>query len=86
MTKYLIIISVLAVILTVYDKIASKKFRKSRVPEKILLGIGFIGGAAPEYLTMKIIRHKTRHKKFMVWLPVFAAIHIIITVLYHFYL
>ena len=86
MKEYLIAVSALAVILTVYDKIAAKKFKRNRIPEKILLGIGFIGGAAAEYITMKVIRHKTRHKRFMITLPIFMAIHIIALAIYHFYL
>ena len=75
---YIIAVSLTAVILTVYDKIAAKLFPRSRIPEKVLLGIALSGGAAAQYLTMQIIRHKTRHKKFMVTLPLFIIIHIII--------
>lgn len=70
--------SVISVILTVYDKYASKKRKKSRIPERILLMTAFLGGAAAEYITMKLIRHKTRHKKFMISLPLMAAAHIIL--------
>lgn len=86
MKEYLIALSVVSVILTVYDKIAAKKFKKSRVPEKVLLGIGFLGGATAEYITMKLIRHKTRHKRFMISLPIFIVLHIIVLAIYHFYL
>ena len=37
--------------------------------------LGALGGALPMYVTMRIIRHKTKHKKFMIGLPVFAVIH-----------
>ena len=36
--------------------------------------LGALGGALPMYVTMRIIRHKTKHKKFMIGLPVFAVI------------
>ena len=85
MTCYFLIISAFAVIITVYDKIAAKIFPKSRVPEKVLMGAGFLGGAAAGYITMRIIRHKTRHKKFMVSFPLMAVLHIIIFAIYHFY-
>lgn len=84
MYYYFIIISVIAVILTVYDKFASKTLPKNRVPEKILLGAGFIGGAAAEYVCMKLIRHKTRHRKFMISLPIFTLLHILIIIAIHF--
>ena len=38
----------------------------------------FAGGAAAELCVMLLIRHKTRHAKFMVGLPVMAAAHVII--------
>ncbi len=86
MTHYLIIISVITAIITVYDKIAAKAFTKHRVPEKVLLFLAVIGGAAAEYITMKIIRHKTKHTKFMIGLPVIMAVHIIVFLaVYHFY-
>ena len=67
---YLISINILGIILTIYDKIASKKFRKNRIRENVLLLIGVLGGAVSMYITMKLIRHKTRHKKFMTGLPI----------------
>ncbi|MGN1442498.1 MAG: DUF1294 domain-containing protein [Acutalibacteraceae bacterium] len=60
--------SVLAVVLTVTDKLCAKR-HKRRIPEKTLILVGILGGAALEYITMKIIHHKTLHKKFMVGLP-----------------
>lgn len=75
---YISVISFISVVLTVYDKIAAKAFPRNRVPEKVLLGAAALGGAAAEYLTMLIIRHKTRHKKFMLSLPLFTVIHVII--------
>lgn len=70
--------SLLAVILTVYDKIASKKFPRSRVPEAVLLLTAALGGSVAMFITMKIIRHKTKHKKFMIGLPVIIIAQIAI--------
>lgn len=67
---FLLAINILGVSLTIYDKIASKKFRKNRIRENVLLLIGALGGAVSMYITMKLIRHKTRHKKFMIGLPI----------------
>ena len=71
----LICMSVLAAGLTVYDKIAAKTEGARRIPENTLMYVGFMGGAAAMYLTMLLIRHKTLHKKFMIGLPVFIALH-----------
>lgn len=73
---YLIIITIIGVALTVYDKSAARH-GKRRIPEKTLMALGFFGPAAPIYITMKIIRHKTKHIKFMLGLPIFFIIHII---------
>lgn len=78
---YFLIISAVSITITVYDKSAAK-LRKRRIPEKLLLLCGFSGGALPMFITMKTIRHKTRHKKFMLGLPVIILIHAVIIALY----
>ena len=69
------VISVISIFITVYDKSASKK-GKRRISEKALMLTGFFGGATAMYAVMNAIRHKTKHKKFMVGLPVFIFLHI----------
>ncbi len=74
-TCWWIIISLVSVILTVYDKrIAGSG--KRRIPESTLMTVGLLGGAAVMYFTMKKIRHKTKHKKFMLGLPAEVILHI----------
>ena len=68
-------VSVLAVILTVYDKRAAKTRPRQRVRERTLLLTGLFGGAAAMLCTMLLIRHKTQHKKFMIGLPVMLLLH-----------
>lgn len=65
---YLIFITITAVVITVHDKNAAVEGRR-RVPENTLMTVGLIGGALPMLITMKIIRHKTKHIKFMLGLP-----------------
>lgn len=79
---YIVFISVISVIITVYDKIAAKHLKRHRIPERMLMLTGLLGGAAAQYVTMLIIRHKTRHKKFMTGLPLMAAVHIVIIAIY----
>lgn len=71
--------SVLAVILTVYDKYAARK-KLVRVPEKILFSVALLGGSAAMYITMHIIRHKTQHASFMVGLPVIILVQTVINI------
>lgn len=77
--KYILIyftgISILSIILTIADKYKAKK-NKWRIPEKALLITGFLGGALCEYITMRLIHHKTLHKKFMIGLPVMIIFHL----------
>lgn len=74
LTVFLLIVSAIGVILTVYDKIAAKAAPKRRVPEAVLVTFGALGGALPMYLTMQLIRHKTRKPKFYVGFPVMTAL------------
>ncbi len=71
---YLAVISAVAVVITIADKTAAKK-NLWRVPEATLMLIGLFGGALPMFVTMRVIRHKTKHKKFMIGLPLEIALH-----------
>lgn len=75
---YISIVSIIAILLTIYDKIASKKFKRNRIRENVLLFFAFIGGGLSMYITMKIIKHKTRHKKFMLGIPIMVIFHFFI--------
>lgn len=77
---YLIIINAAAVILTCADKYKATKGRY-RILEDCLLTAAFLGGALAEYITMLVIRHKTKHKKFMIGLPAMILLHIAVIIL-----
>jgi len=83
---YLAIISCFACFITIYDKnIAVKNGesnkKKRRVPERTLLIVAAMGGSVAMYITMKKIRHKTQHKKFMVGIPAIIAAQVLLFVL-----
>ena len=65
---YIVLMNITAVCLTVYDKKAARK-HKNRIPERTLMLTAVFGGSVGVYLTMLIIRHKTKHQKFMAGLP-----------------
>lgn len=75
---YLIIISLIGIIMTITDKASARKGGQ-RVPERTLMLTGLLGAALPMFITMKLIRHKTKHLKFMLGLPLEAVLHIVIT-------
>ena len=73
---YFLFISLITVIVTVYDKKAAKKFPRNRIPEKVLFILAIAGGSLAEFITMLKIRHKTKHPKFMVGLPVIFVVQL----------
>jgi len=66
---YLGVVSMISMIVTVVDKVRSIK-GNWRVPENTLILLSALGGSLAMYLTMHIIRHKTRHIKFMLGIPI----------------
>lgn len=73
---YLATISLLAVILTLRDKSAARK-SKWRIKEHTLLIVSALGGSIAMLITMRVIRHKTKHAKFMVGIPVIIVLQIV---------
>lgn len=69
---WLAAVSGLAVILTLHDKRAAR-LGAWRVPERTLFLVCALGGSAAMLAAMRVIRHKTRHAKFMVGIPVMIA-------------
>ncbi|MCM1024022.1 MAG: DUF1294 domain-containing protein [Prevotella sp.] len=70
---YLAIISLIAAIMTVSDKSRAKR-HKRRIPEKTLFGTALLGGSAAMFLAMLAVRHKTKHKRFMIGLPLIMTV------------
>lgn len=67
---YLAAISFISFAVTCYDKIAAKKLPEHRTPEATLFMLSALGGSVAMLLTMRLIRHKTKHKRFMIGIPV----------------
>ena len=76
---YAAVISLLTAAVTVYDKAAAKAGSR-RIPEKTLFLLAFLGGATAEYIVMQAIRHKTKHKSFMIGLPLMILLHVALIV------
>jgi uncharacterized membrane protein YsdA (DUF1294 family) len=80
---YILAISFLSVIVCCYDKLSAKR-QKRRISEKTLLWLSALGGSVAMYFTMRIIRHKTLHNKFMIGLPVMILFQVaLVIVLYY---
>lgn len=82
---YILIISVISIVVCIYDKKISKKNRvELRTPEKTLLLLSALGGSVAMFITMLIIRHKTKHVKFMLGIPLIMVVQAgIIFLLFH---
>lgn len=65
---YLIAVNLVGIVLTVQDKSAAKRGRW-RVPERRLFAVCALGACPGVYATMRLIRHKTLHKRFMWGIP-----------------
>ena len=72
-SAYVIVISLIAAIVTAADKKLAKQGRR-RVPERTLFLISAMGGSLAMYLTMKAVRHKTKHKRFMIGIPLIMLV------------
>lgn len=75
---YFAVISVTAVLLTVYDKSVSCMGHTRRISERTLFFVAAFGGALAMYITMRVIHHKTRHKRFMFGLPITFLLHVLL--------
>ena len=72
---YIAIISLISIIVCIYDKKISKKNRvELRIPEKTLLILSALGGSVAMFITMLIVRHKTKHVKFMLGIPLIMVV------------
>ena len=72
-------VNLLAFALYGVDKVKAKK-GAWRIPEATLLLVAFLGGSMGALLGMEVFRHKTRHAKFRILVPLFLILHIALAV------
>ena len=77
---YLILINLLGFVLYGVDK-AKSKGRNRRIPERTLLWVARLGGGLGCWLGMMLFRHKTKHNRFMILVPLWAVLWVIAVVL-----
>ncbi len=77
MMIYLISINILSFLLFGIDKYKAIK-KKYRIPEKVLLGISLLGGSLGSLLGMILFHHKTKKIGFLILIPLFLLLQIII--------
>lgn len=72
---YLLIINALGFLLMLIDKWKAKHHRW-RIPEATLMGVAALGGSVGSLVGMYTVRHKTKHIKFTVGIPVILVVQI----------
>ena len=74
---FLMVYNISSVIICIFDKYQAKKGGR-RVSEATLFALSILGGAVGMYITMRIIRHKTLHKRFMMGLPLIIILQLML--------
>ena len=74
---YLLIINALGLLLMHIDKQKAIK-NQWRIPERVLIGIGILGGSLGCIAGMRIFHHKTQHLAFWLGLPLILFAQIMI--------
>lgn len=70
---YLILINLLGFVLYGVDK-AKSKGKSRRIPERTLLWVARLGGGVGCWLGMMLFRHKTKHTRFMILVPLWIVL------------
>lgn len=80
MLVYLFLINALGFALMLADKRKAQKNRW-RIPERTLIAVALLGGSLGSIAGMHLFRHKTKHLKFAMGLPVILALQIVLAVI-----
>ncbi|MBE3555137.1 MAG: DUF1294 domain-containing protein [Thermicanus sp.] len=80
----LIFINILGLVLMGYDKQKAQRGGR-RVSEKTFFLLAALGGAFGVWLGMRLFRHKTKHIRFLLWIPVFFFLQILLFYFYYYH-
>ena len=81
---YLLIINAVGIFFMLADKQKAKK-KQWRIPEATLMGIAAVGGSVGVLIGMYTFRHKTKHAKFYIGVPLLLILQLSLAVLYLIY-
>jgi len=76
---YLVLINLIAFIVYGVDKSLAVK-HKWRISEKALITLAAVGGSVGAFLGMQIFRHKTKHIKFIICVPLFFILQVALAI------
>lgn len=77
---WLVIVNVIGVLVTSWDKRRARR-REWRVRESTFWMIAALGGGLLTFLTMLFIHHKTRHRSFMIGIPLIVLAQMVVVYL-----
>ena len=80
---YLLIINAVGFLLMLVDKYKAKK-KLWRIPEATLMGVAAMGGSIGSLIGMYTVRHKTKHLKFTIGIPLTLAVQVVLAAMYLF--
>jgi len=83
MLIYLLIVNAIGFLIMLYDKYLAKN-NLWRIPEATLMGIAISGGSIGCLVGMYTVRHKTRHLKFTIGIPLILAVQVFLAVAIYF--
>ncbi|MEG1255437.1 DUF1294 domain-containing protein [Clostridium sp.] len=78
---YLAFINIVGFFIMLIDKKRAIK-KQWRISEKALIGVSIIGGSLGMLAGMNTFRHKTKHKKFTIGIPVIFIVQIVLLFLF----
>ena len=81
---YLLLVNAAGFLLMLVDKIKAKR-NLWRISEATLISVAAIGGSIGAIAGMNLFRHKTKHAKFYIGLPVILVIQIVAVICIVFY-
>ena len=73
---YLLLINLLGFVLFGVDK-AKSKGKGRRIPERVLLWVARLGGGLGCWMGMMLFRHKTKHIRFKILVPLWTALWVV---------
>lgn len=76
---YLLIINALGFALMLADKWKARK-NLWRIPEATLMAVAALGGSVGSLLGMYAVRHKTKHLKFTVGIPLILGLQLLLAI------
>jgi uncharacterized membrane protein YsdA (DUF1294 family) len=77
---HLIIINAAGLLFMLIDKRRAQR-NLWRIPERTLMAVALLGGSFGMLLGMNLFRHKTKHDKFRIGIPIILSVQILLAVL-----